>query len=87
MNGKMIVILMMSVLIVLFLLSRRFRRKEQGFNLLEAASFESVQKWVKDKSEANKKEALERIIAVSVAHGMKPEKAQAHAAQELEKFN
>lgn len=87
MNGKMIVILMMSVLAVLFLWSRRFRRKEQGFNLLEAASFESVQKWVKDKSQANKENALESIMAVSMAHGMKQEKALRLANQELEKFN
>tara|TARA_R110000868_G_scaffold164359_15_gene396923 strand:- start:566 stop:826 length:261 start_codon:yes stop_codon:yes gene_type:complete len=84
MNAKMIVILMMAVLVALFVWSRWFRKKEQCLNKLEIDSFESLQKWLLDKSDENKNKAIQASAALSMAHGMSPEKANEQALKQIE---
>ena len=86
MNAKMIVILMMVVLVCLFIWSRFFRRKEVANNKLEIASFEAIKKFQLHKNDENKTNALNALVAVSLAHGFNEDQARQKAQSELAKF-
>jgi len=86
MNAKMIVILMMVVLVVLFIWSRFYRRKEVTNNKLEIASFEALKKYAANKNDDNKNAAINAIAAVSMATGMNEDQAREKALLEISKF-
>lgn len=83
MNAKMIVILMMLVLLALFIWSKYFRKNEMIVTKLEVESFEAMKRWQETQTEELKKDAFNKMIALSLAKGLSQEKAEHHAEKQF----